>query len=189
MKKILMFAVILLNLTVALYAINNFRNRPNIALSNEPSSPSIESCDSDGNTVNNFNQGDPVYVKGSGLEPGGLYYIYIVKDYSSWINSETCISDLDIVEEPIMVDVDAYGNIENQPVLIWASASQGYYDIWADSQVDGEIDFYDECDVIDNLDVNGAGFFVISEILLITTPILFAYLATLVYLKRRNITR
>jgi hypothetical protein len=39
----------------------------------------IESCDSDGNTVDEFNPGDPVYVKGSGLELGGLYNIYIVQ--------------------------------------------------------------------------------------------------------------
>ncbi|MGQ9726819.1 MAG: hypothetical protein ACUVQL_06785 [Candidatus Bathycorpusculaceae bacterium] len=149
----------------------------------------LESCDSAGNTVNEFNPGDPVYLKGSGLEPGGIYHIYIVRDYSSWITSETHISDLYIVEGPIIVDVTAGGYIENQPVLIWESASPGYYDIWADSQTDGETDFYDECDAIDNLDVNDAGFFIISEMLIITIPALFAYLLIVVSLKRRNIFR
>ena len=147
----------------------------------------IESCDKEGITVNEFNPDDPVYVKGSGLEPGGTYYIYIVRDYSSWMFSETHISDLYIVEGPIIVDVDASGYIENQPLLIWESASPGYYDIWADFQTDGETDFYDECDAIDNLDVNNAGFFVISEMLIITIPVLFAHLLIVVSLKRRDI--
>ncbi|MEM3726572.1 MAG: hypothetical protein QXK98_06915 [Candidatus Bathyarchaeia archaeon] len=120
-------------------------------------------------------------------EQYGTYHIYIVRDYSGWLFSETHISDLDIVAGPIIVDVDASGYIENQPVLIWESASLGEYDIWADSQTDGEIDFYDECDVIDDLNVNNAGFIVISEMLLIAIPVLFTYSLAVVFLKRRNI--
>lgn len=184
MKKALVLTVVLLVFVFALapYMLSSIRKPSTIVFA----LGSIESCDGAGNTVNEFNPGDPVYVKGSGLEPGGTYYIYIVGDYSSWMFSETHISDLYIVEGPIIVDVDANGYIETQPVLIWASANPGYYDIWADSQTNGETDFYDECDAIDNLDVNDAGFFVISELLITTIPVLFAYLL-IISIKRRNI--
>ncbi|MGF3535235.1 MAG: hypothetical protein ACQXXE_00015 [Candidatus Bathyarchaeia archaeon] len=185
MKKALALTTVLLIFALAPYILSSLRKPSTIVFA----LGSIESCDGAGNTVNEFNPGDPVYVKGSGLEPGGIYYIYIVRDYSSWMFSETHISDLYIVEGPIIVDVDASGYIENQSVLIWASANPGYYDIWADSQTDGEKDFYDECDAIDNFDVNDAGFFVISEILIITIPVLFAYLLVVVSIKRRNTFR
>ncbi|MGF3500054.1 MAG: hypothetical protein ACQXXH_02010 [Candidatus Bathyarchaeia archaeon] len=183
MKKALALTATLLILALAPYVLSNPRKPSTIVFA----LGGIESCDSTGTTVNEFNVGDPVYVKGSGLEPGGTYYIYIVRDYSDWITSETHISDLYIVEGPITVDVNAGGYIENQPVLIWESASPGYYDVWADSQTDGEIDFYDECDTIDNLDVGNAGFLVVSEMLIIAIPVLFAYLLIIVSLKRRNI--
>lgn len=182
MKKALALTATLLILALAPYTLSNMRKPSTIVFA----LGGIQSCDSAGNTLNEFNPGDPVYLKGSGLEPGGIYYIYIVRDYSSWITSETHISDLYIAEGPIIVDVSASGYIENQPLLIWESASPGYYDIWADSQTDGEIDFYDESDVIDDLDVNNAGFFVIPEIMLITLPVLFAYLVVIT-IKRRNV--
>lgn len=185
-KKIFAFIVILLNLTLAIYA-SNFQKKPlTVALANGTNSPGIVSCDSAGNSVDEFDIGDLVYVKGSGLEPGGIYYIYIVRDYSPWTPYETDISDLYIVEGPIIVDVAADGSIENQPVLIWDSANPGYYDIWADSQTDGEINVYDECDALDDLDVNGAGFFIIPEILIIAIPVLFAYLS-IIWIYRRKL--
>jgi len=189
-KKIFALAVVLLNLTLAIYA-SNFPKKPlMVAFANGTNSPSIESCDSTGNSVNEFNPGYPVYVKGSDLEPGGIYYIYIVRDYSPWTPYDTHISDLYIVEGPIIVDADADGHIENQPVLIWDSASPGYYDIWADSQTDGEIDVYDECDTIDDLDVNDAGFFVVTEILITAVPLLFACLLTVcVYKKKKHFSQ
>ncbi|MEM2975221.1 MAG: hypothetical protein QXK26_03350 [Candidatus Bathyarchaeia archaeon] len=144
----------------------------------------IESCNYVGDNLDTFNVGDKVYVKGSGLEPGSTYNIYIVTDYSPWKTSETHISDLYIIEGPITIDVDADGNIENQPVLIWDSANLGNYDIWADSQTNGEIDYYDESDAIDDFDINGAGFIVIGEIFLATIPILFSCLFV-AFLKRR----
>jgi hypothetical protein len=184
MKKALALTTALLIFALASYVLSNPRKPSTIVFA----LGGIESCDIEGNTVNEFDPGGQVYVKGSGLEPGGIYSIYIVRDYSSWITSETHISDLYIVEGPIIVDVNASGCIENQPVLIWESASPGYYDVWADSQTEGEIDFYDESDVIDDLDVNNAGFFVIPEMVLITLPVLFAYLVV-ISLKRRNVTR
>jgi hypothetical protein len=183
MKKALALTTTLLILALAPNTLNNLRKPSTIVFA----LGGIESCDGAGDTVNEFNIGDPVYVKGSGLEPGGTYHIYIVKDYSNWTLSGTHISDLYKVEGPIIVDVNSSGYIENQPVLIWESASIGEYDIWADSQTDGEIDFYDECDAIDNLSVNDAGFIVISEMLLIAVPVLFAYSLTVAFLKRRNI--
>ncbi|MEM3627975.1 MAG: hypothetical protein QXE06_01250 [Candidatus Bathyarchaeia archaeon] len=181
MKRTLTFTVLFLSLALALYTNNNLAQPPRVfALE-----PSIESCDSAGNTVNTFNVGDAVYVKGSGLEPGGTYNIYIVQDYSPWTPSETHISDLYVVVGPITVDVDAEGNLENQSVLIWESASVGQYDIWADSQTDGEIGFYDECDAVDKLGVEATGFIVIPELLLITIPLLFAYI-TIITIKQRK---
>jgi len=185
MKKALALTATLLILALAPYTLNNLRKPSTIVFA----LGGIESCDSAGDTVNEFNVGNSVYVKGSGLEPGGTYHIYIVRDYSNWLFSETHISDLYIVAGPIIVDVDASGYIENQPVLIWESASIGEYDIWADSQTDGETDFYDECDAIDNLGVNDAGFIVISEMLLIAVPMLLAYSLIITSLKRRSITR
>jgi len=183
-KKALMLSAVLLGTLLTFYMFSNLKSPSVIVFAD--GSPSIESCNSAGITVNEFNAGAAVYVKGSGLEAGGVYYVYIAKDYSSWKNSTTHKSDLYIIEGPITVDVDAQGNIENQPVLIWASSSVGDYDIWADSQTNGEIGFYDEYDAIDNLDVNDAGFIVVSEMLLITLPILFVCL-TIISLKRRII--
>jgi len=185
-KKIFALAVVLLNLTLAIYAYNFPKKPLTVALANGTISPSIESCDSTGNGADEFNIGDRVYVKGSGLEPGGIYYIYIVRDYSPWTPYGTDISDLYIVEGPIIVDVAADGSIENQPVLIWDSVSPGYYDIWADSQTDGEIDVYDECDAIDDLDVNNTGFFVVTEMFIMAVPLLFAYLLTVCIYKKKK---
>jgi hypothetical protein len=73
-------------------------------------------------------------------------------------------------------------------VLIWESASPGLYDIWADSQTDGEIGYYDECDAVDKLGVEEAGFVVIPEMLLITIPLLFAYITIITLKQKRNNT-
>lgn len=188
MKKIFALIVILLNLTLTLYSANFLREPSIVAFANGKISSNIESCDKDGITRDEFNPGEPVYVKGSGLEPGGLYNIYIVQDYSLWSASGTHISDLDVVVGPITVDVDANGNIENQPFLIWESASPGRYDIWADSQTDGEIDYYDECDAVDKLGVEETGFVVIPEMLLIAIPLLFAYITIITLKQKRNNT-
>jgi len=185
-KKIFALIVILLNLTLAIYSSNFLRKPLTVALANGKNSPNIESCDSAGITRDEFNPGEPVYVKGSGLEPGGLYNIYIVQDYSLWSASTTHISDLNVTVGPIIVDVDANGNIESQPVLIWESASPGRYDIWADSQTDGEIGYYDECDAVDKLGVEETGFVVIPEMLLITIPLLFAYITIIALRQKRK---
>jgi len=184
-KKNFALAVVLLNLTLAIYA-SNFPKKPlTVALANGTNSPSIESCDMEGNTVNEFDPGDQVYVKGNGLEPGGLYNIYIVQDYSFWKLYETEITDLYVVVGPVTVDVDAVGGIENQPALIWEAASPGSYDIWADSLTDGEQEVYDECDVVYKLGVEEPGFIVIPEMLIVAIPVLFAYLTAISARRRR----
>jgi hypothetical protein len=141
-------------------------------------SPCIESCDSAGNTKDTFNPGDKVYVKGSGLEPGLSYYIYIVVDHEPWVRGRTKKDDLTIICE-VYVTVDENGYIENQPVLIWDSASPGYYDIWADCTMAGASWTYDASDDLDNFDVGTAGFFVIPEIPLGVTAVLAACFAGL----------
>ena len=143
-------------------------------------SPLIESCDSAGNVTDLFDLGASLYIKGNDLEPGGIYYVYIVEDYDSWSLSETHISDLFVVEGPIAVNVDSAGNIESQPTLIWDFIEFGEYDIWADSQTDGEIGFFDECDALDDLDVDNAGFSIIPEMSTIIFPIIATCLIVLI---------
>jgi hypothetical protein len=110
-----------------------------------------------------FNPGECVCLKGSGLEPRSTYYIYIVRDYSPWVRDETRLTYLTIVVGPIPVSTDSNGYIINQPVLLWDSASPGYYDILADCQTRGTVGVYDAYDDLDDLDVVNAGFFVIPE--------------------------
>ena len=126
----------------------------------------LESCDSLGTAVDEFDPGDHVYVKGAGLSPSSSYKIYIVTDYSLWTLDTTTLSNLNILVGPIDVSTDATGDIVGQPIQIWASANPGYYDIFADCQDAGTVGTYDACDAIDDLDVSDAGFFVISEYVL-----------------------
>lgn len=179
MKKNLALTAALLILALIPYASSTLRKPQTSVLA----LGQIEACDSAGNVVNTFDINDPVYVRGSGLEPNDVYEIYIVKDYSAWTPDTTHITDLDVVEGPITVDVDDEGNIA--PALIWGSATPGHYDIFADSQTEGEIEFYDEYDAIDNVGVNGTGFVVIPEMLLIAIPIV-SVLILITYLKRRS---
>jgi len=183
MKRVLVLSAILLNFIIALHAFSSLRNPFTTVHADEVNSPYIESCDSTGTIANSFTTSDQIYIIGNGLEPGGVYYIYIVKDYPSWTLSHTHISDPYILEGPITVDIDTEGNIENQPFLIWESPIVGDYDIWADCQTNGEIGFYDECDAIDSIDVEG--FSVIPEIILITILLVFACLLV-IFVKRRN---
>ena len=44
----------------------------------------VESCDSVGNTKDQFNIGDNVYFKASGLIPGATYTYYIIPDFDPW---------------------------------------------------------------------------------------------------------
>lgn len=145
----------------------------------------LESCNDAMTTVDNFTPGEEVYVKGSGLEPTSSYKIYIVEDYTSWVRGTTTLADLTVVMGPIEVTTDATGLIVDQPVLIWASASPGYYDIFADCQTDGTIGTYDAYDDMDDLDVDNAGFFVIPEMPLGTiTGLLACFIAIAFKCKR-----
>ena len=175
MNKNLKTTLLLISLTLLIHLPLLVQNPLALASDGFAGSPSIESRDIFGNQVDVFDVSDHVYLNGSDLEPGGLYYVYIVSDYFDWRVSETHISDLDVVEGPIIIDVDSNGKIENQPVLIWQALTEGSYDIFADSQTDGLIGYYDECDAIDNMDVDGAGIIVIPERLFILIPLLFAY--------------
>jgi len=133
-------------------------------------SPDIESCDSEGNTQDIFDPGEPVYIKGSGLYPGCGYYVYIVEDHEPWIvypfGGYTTISVLSVAVGPLRVSTDASGYLG--PVLIWTAADPGSYDIWADFEgADGiSTHRYVYCrdDDIDNMDVDTAGFFVIPGV-------------------------
>ncbi len=186
MNKNSKIALLLISLTLLIHFPLLVKNPLAFAVDGIPDPPSIESCDIFGNKVDNFTLSDAVYLNGSNLEPGGLYYVYIVVDYPNWTISETHISDLDVVEGPIIIDVDPSGNIENQPVLIWQLLTEGYYDIFADSQTDGLTGYYDEYDAIDNMDVDDAGLFVIPEKILATIPFLFAYSLVLLLKQRKS---
>jgi len=176
MKKVLATATILIfimSLSVSLVYKDRSANDDELLIG------FFESCDSQGNFKDEFYPGEEVYVRGAGLDRGGYYYIYIIRDYSpSWGIGKwdyVHISDLDIVEGPIRVEVDENGLIEGQPVLIWESAAVGHYDIFADCQTDGIPGFYDdECDAIDDLDINNAGFYVVPESLLGPIAVLIA---------------
>jgi len=92
----------------------------------------------------------------------------------------TSLDDLTIVVGPIEISTDSNGYIADQPALLWASASPGYYDIFADSQAKGTIGVYDAYDDLDDLDVNmSAGFFVIPEVPLGVVAVLTACFAGL----------
>ncbi|MEM4264852.1 MAG: hypothetical protein QW505_03625 [Thermoplasmata archaeon] len=142
--------------------------------------PEIESCNETGDTTDLFDFGAPLYVKGSSLDPSGVYNVYIVEDFDSWAFSYTHISDLSIVEGPITIDVDPQGHIEDQPLLIWDSIYAGEYDIWADCLTDGEVGYFDERDALDDLDINDAGFSIIPEMSTILVPIIAVCLIVIV---------
>jgi hypothetical protein len=113
----------------------------------------IESYHLSGIQDDEFVPGEPICVRGSGFNPGN-YPTYVVKDVS-W--SEPMDIPARIAESS--VTADSSGNIAK--TTIWSSATPGKYDIIVD--VNGNSQYDAGIDVLDDLDIGNAGFFVIPE--------------------------
>ena len=116
--------------------------------------PSIESCASDGTKKDTFNPGETVHVNGIGYEASTTYPVYIVNDMT-WTDSTA------IPTAVVSTTVASNSSGHISPTEVWSSALPGEYDIIVDFNSNG---IYDEgIDALDDLDVNGGGFFVIPE--------------------------
>jgi len=123
-----------------------------------PAKPTFESCDSLGNTKNMFNMGDVLYAKGSGFAYPSWIMMTVTKDLT-WNDKMTIpeLFDEDHVFGPVGSQASAAGELIPTG-FIWFDLVPGEYDIVVDINENG---VYDECvDVLDDFDVNGAGFFV-----------------------------
>ena len=114
--------------------------------------PTVTSCNSSGYEINQFAQGETVYVKATGLPPNTNYKIWIQD------NPITDGKVLDTNEDPSnsqeSVTSNANGNLIDQPVSIWAilsgADSHHEYDIVLDNQDSGTVGTYNAAD--DGLD-------------------------------------
>lgn len=187
-SKFLVLLLIIIASSLVLASFLIIRMNPNLTSpSQDVCSPfCLESCNGTMNTVDYFSLGEELYVKGSGLETNSRYKVYVVEDYTLWVRGTTTLADLNVVVGPINISTDATGHIVDQPVLIWASADLGYYDIFADCETAGTIGTYDAYDDMDDLDVDDAGFFVVPQIPLGTITGLLACFAAIMA-KRRKI--
>lgn len=111
----------------------------------------IESADSSGNKKDIFIEGDNVYSFGSGYGSNETYDLYIVKD-RSWTDGMSITPY--VIKMTISTDVN--GDIVPDPTLIWSSAVRGKYDIIVDVEGNGNYD--QNIDPLDDADVNDAGF-------------------------------
>jgi len=143
--------------------------------------PTIESCDDSGATKNEFNPGDDVYVVGSGYASSLSYVLKIVSDVD-WSDGMKIPGYI----VKITVSSDSSGNIA--PTRVWSGATPGKYDIIVD--VNGNDEYDEGIDALDDFDVETAGFFVIPEYWLGTILGLtgfFAAFGTYYMSKRRRI--
>ena len=123
--------------------------------------PTIKSCNSTGTEKNTFDLGEEVWVIGSHFESSILVDMYAVQDVLEWSDFDGMdISDLTIMDMNKDVETDANGNIPATP--LWTSGLvPGKYDIVVDVNQNGVYD--DGVDVLDDYEVETAGFFVIPE--------------------------
>ena len=140
----------------------------------------IESTDDDGDKKDKFIEGDLVYVSGYDFPSVSPLNLYVVED-ESWINGMK-IPDrvLGTIEE---VNINAGGCISPEPTLIWPSGVQGKYDIIVD--VDGNGNYDEGIDALDDMDVNDAGF----EVPTLTTIGLMALIGLLLVVTMSRIKR
>ena len=117
----------------------------------------IESCDSSGVRKDRFNQGETVYVTGSGYPPSQTYDIYVV-DNTTWTNGMTIPDRVSRTVTSVLSNSSGYF----PPTQIWdPQLTLGKYDIVVDVNSNGRYDA--GVDALDDLDIHGAGFFVIPE--------------------------
>ena len=113
--------------------------------------PMIESADSSGNKKDTFIEGDKVYSFGSKYGASETYDLYIVED-RSWTDGMSITPY--VIKTTVSTDVN--GDIVPDPTLIWSSAIKGKYDIVVDVEGNGNYD--QDIDPLDDADVNDAGF-------------------------------
>lgn len=140
--------------------------------------PMIESSDSSGNKKDKFKECHEVHAYGSGYDPSKTYDLYIVKD-RTWTNSMPIPPYI----VKTTVSADANGDISPDPTLIWPSGVQGKYDIIVD--VDGNGNYDEGIDALDDMDVNDAGF----EVPTLTTIGLMALIGLLLVVTMSRIKR
>ena len=140
--------------------------------------PMIESSDSSGNKKDKFKECHEVHVYGSGYVPEETYDLYIVKD-RIWTDSMPIPPYI----VKTTVSADANGDISPDPTLIWPSGVQGKYDIIVD--VDGNGNYDEGIDALDDMDVNDAGF----EVPSLTTIGLMALIGLLLVVTMSRIKR
>jgi subtilisin family serine protease len=114
--------------------------------------PVIESSDYSGIKKDDFDM-EPIYMFGFGYAPNTTYSIYVVEN-TTWTESMAIPTSVPGTA-PI---VTANGTGQIPPTEIWTSAFMGTYDVIIDMNNDG---FYNALiDILDDNDVNGAGFVV-----------------------------
>ena len=134
----------------------------------EVSSPeiaTIESSDISGTKTDIFQPGESVYAIGSGYAASTTYDLYVVSD-TTWTDGMAIPTRVSGTETSVATD--ASGNITAE-TLIWSSSVQGQYDIVVDVNGNGN---YDEgTDALDDMDVSDAGFEAIPEFSTIAIPV------------------
>ncbi len=140
--------------------------------------PMIESSDSSGNKKDKFKECHEVHAYGSGYVPEETYDLFIVKD-RIWTDSMPIPPYI----VKTTVSADANGDISPDPTLIWPSGVQGKYDIIVD--VDGNGNYDEGIDALDDMDVNDAGF----EVPTLTTIGLMALIGLLLVVTMSRIKR
>jgi hypothetical protein len=141
----------------------------------------IESCDSNGVKKDRFNQGETVYVNGTGYPPSQTYNLYVVGDVV-WTDG-MAIPDR-VSGTVAIVSSDSSGHIP--PTKVWdPRLNLGKYDIVVDVNGNGRYDA--GVDALDDLDIYGAGFFVIPEYTLGTIfALTVCFAGVAVYSKSKN---
>jgi hypothetical protein len=144
---------------------------------------SLESCDSAGGATDVFNVGGDVYAKGTGLTPGGSYFVYVVPDQVNWgaLNGQ----NIPAWQTQTAITADGSGNFKE---LVWSDAQYGLYDLVLDingnGKYDSGIDLVDSDDV--GINVNTAGLLVVPEYALGSLAALGACFVGLVVFKKRT---
>jgi hypothetical protein len=138
----------------------------------------IESCDASGNKKDQFNPGETIRINGSSFSTSQDYNIYIVHN-TTWYDDMLIPSRVSGTNET--VSSDSSGNIP--PARVWLSAQPGKIDI------DGNGRYEVDVDALDDLDISGAGFFVIPEYALGTILALAVCFAGVAVYRRSKRTR
>lgn len=146
------------------------------------SRPTIQSCDQNGVTKNEFNLTDTVYAVGSDFGQSTTYDFYLVEDVN-WTHGMFIPSR--ILGTATTVSSDASGDIPATPV--WASPlTMGEFDMIVDVNGNGQYDY--GTDALDNSDKGTAGLVVIPEFssfLILPLTMIATLLAVIAYRRKQ----